>query len=237
MSHGHKHKMRKRVTAPKRSSSKKRVTKKSKKLSLPVSLTFNAAPLGNNKTATLFYNALSSFSTGALGAPQVKVWQCNSMFDPDFTGGGHQPMGFDQMMVFFSRYIVIRSNIEVQFQNLSDNLLTVGICLKTESTAEVDYRIYGENQPNRQALIGAAGSSSDKVTLALPFDTASFFGKKDVKDETDLSGSASSSPVSNAFWHTYADGTPQGNSGKAVTAMVKITMEGYFYDPQTQGIN
>jgi hypothetical protein len=34
------------------------------------------------------------------------VLRLNSLFDPDFSGGGHQPKGFDQLAVLYNRYRV-----------------------------------------------------------------------------------------------------------------------------------
>lgn len=43
------------------------------------------------------------------------VFSANGMYDPDVTGIGHQPSGFDQNMLFFDHYTVIGSRISVKY--------------------------------------------------------------------------------------------------------------------------
>lgn len=44
----------------------------------------------------------------AASVPGVWVFRLNSIFDPDFTGTGHQPFGRDQLVDFYHRYRVFR---------------------------------------------------------------------------------------------------------------------------------
>lgn len=41
------------------------------------------------------------------------VFRCNSVFDPDLTGIGHQPFGYDQHTLLYDRYRVLSSKITV----------------------------------------------------------------------------------------------------------------------------
>ena len=54
----------------------------------------------------LTYSRSGAF-TGA--APRSNVFRGNSCFDPDFSGVGAQPRGFDQWKAFYRRYRVIAS--------------------------------------------------------------------------------------------------------------------------------
>jgi len=46
-------------------------------------------------------------------------FRCNSLFDPDYTGTGHQPYRFDQLATFYSRYRVIDFRWKVIFNSSS----------------------------------------------------------------------------------------------------------------------
>jgi len=46
--------------------------------------------------------------------PNYHAFSCNSMFDPDNTGVGHQPMGFDEMAAIYGHYSVVGSKITVR---------------------------------------------------------------------------------------------------------------------------
>jgi len=45
--------------------------------------------------------------SGAAGVVAGYTWRLNSTFDPDLTGGGHQPLGRDQYATLFNKYAVL----------------------------------------------------------------------------------------------------------------------------------
>lgn len=69
--------------------------------------------------ATLVYPFAftSSSTTGNLWDWQFRL---NSLFDPDFTGGGAQPTTFDQWMALYDRYRVVACSCDVQVTSLDD---------------------------------------------------------------------------------------------------------------------
>lgn len=59
------------------------------------------------------YNTQIQQNPDALGVPVSWYFSMNSMFDPDRTGVGHQPMGFDQVAAFYENYRVVGCKIKV----------------------------------------------------------------------------------------------------------------------------
>ncbi len=73
------------------------------------------APLGNfpaTKTVALRYVCEFSLDASAT-VPGVKVFRANSIFDPEFVIGGHQPMFRDNYAALYSTYRVNHSTITV----------------------------------------------------------------------------------------------------------------------------
>lgn len=60
---------------------------------------------------TLTYSSVVSYAPGV--AAEDRQFNLNSLFDPDRTGTGHQPMGFDQLKTFYNRYRVLSCKWEV----------------------------------------------------------------------------------------------------------------------------
>ena len=58
------------------------------------------------------YNSTFTFSTGSVG---TYVYAGNSLYDPNITGAGGQPQGFDQWQGFYTRYRVRGCKIVVTF--------------------------------------------------------------------------------------------------------------------------
>lgn len=56
--------------------------------------------------------------TATSGAVATRQYVCNGMYDPDYTGTGHQPMYFDQLSAIYNHYTVIGSKIKVKTVNI-----------------------------------------------------------------------------------------------------------------------
>jgi len=68
----------------------------------------------DNLRITLKFTQLSELSGAAFGE---YVYSGNSLFDPDSTGIGSQPAGFDEWSAFYARYRTLGSRIVVKFTN------------------------------------------------------------------------------------------------------------------------
>ncbi len=69
----------------------------------------------------------TAFSAG-FGTEQS--YRLNSLFDPDFTGTGHQPYGFDQITPWYYKYQVDMVEINLTFSDPQGDGLYVGVFLK-----------------------------------------------------------------------------------------------------------
>lgn len=75
--------------------------------------TGNKVGFPQNKKVRLVYCESLTFA-GSLGAMSQHVFRLNSLFDPDFTATGHQPLGFDQWAQFYNHYVVNGCEWEIQ---------------------------------------------------------------------------------------------------------------------------
>ena len=64
----------------------------------------------NSKTVNLRYVEDFTLNPGVLGA-SVQVFSMNGLFDPNITGGGHQPMFFDNYTALYDSYRVNHATI------------------------------------------------------------------------------------------------------------------------------
>lgn len=99
---------------------KKQVTLGGTKSYAPTSSAWNRLKNRGPFPAGMSYDfTYSSFNTLLNGAVSTfgteHVFRLNSLFDPDFSVGGHQPYGFDQVTPIYSRYKVHAVTIEIDF--------------------------------------------------------------------------------------------------------------------------
>jgi hypothetical protein len=85
-------------------------------------------------TLPLAQTGIITESAAGLGAFQT--FMINSAFDPYYTGGGVQPLGFDQYAQFYGRYRVMSVRVEVQWvaRSTSTEPVNVGMYASPQST-------------------------------------------------------------------------------------------------------
>lgn len=77
--------------------------------------------LGSRKIVSFVYSDRVGLqtTTGGLAIAPV-VFSLNGLFDPDVSGAGHQPRGFDQWMALFKRFKVFKVDVELRFDTTVD---------------------------------------------------------------------------------------------------------------------
>lgn len=66
--------------------------------------------------------------TGSIGPTQQ--YRLNSMYDPDSTGAGHQPSGFDQMAAIYMKYNVYKTHVKLRILNATDSTCCLVVMTK-----------------------------------------------------------------------------------------------------------
>lgn len=81
----------------------------------------------------------------------------NSVFDPDYTGGGHQPQGFDEYSALYDSYRVNYVDVEIQ------------ACLDYDATETVMYSVNEHHGTTYVTDFDAAGENLNSVVGILTF--------------------------------------------------------------------
>jgi len=100
------------------------------KTSVPVGLGFPKRMVMTHKYAD------SLALTSTLGAIGKHLFSCNGMFDPNASGGGHQPLYYDQMAALYNHYTIIGSRIKLTVtpQNSTEDTYYIGCWLDDDTT-------------------------------------------------------------------------------------------------------
>ena len=72
--------------------------------------------LRTKQDCVLRYHESFSLNPGTAGVPSFYTFRANSCYDPNYTGTGHQPRGYDQIMSMYQYLAVREVQIEVWFQ-------------------------------------------------------------------------------------------------------------------------
>jgi len=165
----------------------------------------------------------------SMGAATKQVFRANSLYDPDLTGTGHQPMGRDELSAVYGHYLVTNAKITVTNLNFGSTNYpgAWGILLDDDGTVPNDahaiieqagakYRIF----PNNYL---ASGVSS---TLTCVFDASKFFHVKDPDDvKYEIGALTGTNPADGAYfvlWVGPLDSSSDLN-GNAFEILIEYT--------------
>lgn len=224
---------RKRTRAPRTTSKSASRASKSQKKNAMLSTTL-PRPLKTTIPFNFRYADIIFFDPG-LGGNAVHVFSGNGCYDPDVTGVGHQPTGFDQLMAIFDHYVVTDVSIKVIFQSLDESRRqVVGICARDSATTTADWREYVEQGTSTWDYIGTQ-AGQPKSTQKTNANIGTFLGRKSVLSDPQLKGSASSNPAEEMYWHVWVSGNGADTSG--VFGLVTIDYQGYCLEPRSAGLS
>jgi len=77
---------------------------------------------GSRLKTTLLYVENGVGLNPAIGAAAGYVFNLNSLHDPNTSGVGHQPTGFDQLIAIYEQFVVYGVKYRIQVAN-SENFL------------------------------------------------------------------------------------------------------------------
>lgn len=188
-------------------------------------------PLSKKFTFKTRYVEIGTFNP-SLGIPQTKVFNMSSLYDPDTTGIGHQPIGFDQIMPMYDHFVVIGARARIQFANQAENSQLCLINIKDNQTVSTNIQETIENGLSRYLLINAKGGD-DLKTLSMNYSAKKFFGKSPM-DGDKYQGSINNNPTENAYLHVTVDPSGAGTDNQ-LKYMITIEYIAILSEPKQLG--
>jgi len=146
------------------------------------------------------------------------VYRPNSLFDPDFSGVGGQPDGFDQWKALYGVYRVVAVDYEVQAAGAS----AFGLLAVAPATTSASILSAEEVAGLRHAK-SCLFTTTQRCTLRGSFRVSEVLGKEDVAVLADPNNSAAvtTNPTEQIFLHVTAETT---GASDLVWIFSKITM-------------
>jgi hypothetical protein len=170
--------------------------------------------LGNQyEDRKMLYYEYQITLTGASGILDTHYFSANGIFDPDITGTGHQPIGFDQAMLFFEQYVVFRSTITVTFKNNAAGTgVRCGVFLNPDTSNPTISGVM-ENGYMKSAVVNGTESANsgpgfhNMKTVSLSCDSVAYFDSKSRKLHAmrdTFSGTSAANPSEQVYFGIFA---------------------------------
>jgi len=187
----------------------------------------------------LMYYESGFTQTGTAGAVTQYVFSANGIYDPNITSTGHQPMGFDTMMLYYEQYTVVRSSISLRFAGNGIQPAVVSVCLAPDTTTLVLPDIIENGLVTTQVVDGRAnggnGTGIRIKRLGLSCDVVKYFGRKsqrEILDDVNLFGTVAANPTEQVYFviNTWGFGAFTDNTSVAFDAVLEYDV--VFWEPR-----
>lgn len=166
----------------------------------------------------------------ANGAPVSHHFSANSIYDPNLSGGGHQPLGRDQYGLVYDHYTVIGSKMKVTFFSTRSEKQSVtmwcGTCLQdTQNTLTSLSEILEQGNANGGLLLthDESGQQSGVHTQFYSPKKMFHMGKGSIVSNPRVCASMGGNPTEDAVY-TLLVVQPGGSSvdPNSISALVEI---------------
>lgn len=111
-----------------------------------------SSPIPDKMYTRLKYSHLASVTTGV--TPQWHTFRMNNIYDPDYTGTGHQPLGFDQWATFYKHYRVLGCAFRITPIVESTTAMEVGFHINNVTTAPTTIELAREKPFSKWIVTG-----------------------------------------------------------------------------------
>lgn len=196
------------------------------------SVASSTMPLFHSATKrSLRYYEKNTMAT-TLALLNTYIFRVNDLYDPSVTFTGHQPMGFDQMMVFYDHFTVTRAKVTCRFINRNATDAVVGLRVDGNNVATVNLETLMEAGGVVTDGLAIATTYGGSKTLSISVDIPKFHGVSPaaITASTSLTGSAGASPTDGVFVHAFVwDPT---STGALVTIETVIDFDAIFTEPR-----
>lgn len=138
-----------------------------------------------------------------VGAAGYYVFAANGMYDPNITGTGHQPMGFDQMSEFYNHYEVIGAKIKFTPHPSQEGAgFNFGVRLDDNGNQSTDITgVLEQPNVNYKSWPGPYLQPNASFDIIQGFSSKKFFGDKSGDRET--WGNAAGNPPDIAYFNCF----------------------------------
>ena len=159
------------------------------------------------KTLTKLVYAQTSFITCSVytaAMTGVNVIRANSIFNPDATGAGHQPLWRDQLAVLYGRYRVHGMKYKITLSCSSSKLTSCVLVVGRSSTPESTYNTAIERRGNRVMKAPPGVSHSTTYSGYIRPGTPYGLSPSQMKDDEEFAAGINADPAKKTFACFYA---------------------------------
>lgn len=173
-----------------------------------------------------------------IGTVAHQIFRANSIYDPDGTGSGHQPLGADQWATLYGKYQVIASKITLRLASQGAAAYSgtgvVTLRLSTDSVPSGSFDSVDLEQRNCKWRVYNSGYAGNNWSMTKGFGMRRFFQLTTYDDDTTMRNFGAN-PAEEAFFIVSARGVDAASNPDAVDFVAQVDYVVMLRDPLDLG--
>lgn len=157
---------------------------------------YKGHPFGQKFYTKLRYNESHTFGASSTPnfASSYKI-RMNGLNDPNFTGVGHQPLGYDELMTIYEKATVVAAKITVAYVGDTTVPSVVGVRLADGNESTIaDKKKAIENGDSKWSYMTTANGGNNRIILSKTVNIKKFFNVASIVGNEKFTLSATENP-------------------------------------------
>ena len=174
------------------------------------------------------------------GVRVVQVFTLNDLNDPNQTGVGAQPEGYDEWCTLYDRWRVVKSHIKITMASFgttpATNSFRVVLVPLSTATPESSMADAASSVYAQQRFTSGATNPVLVMEKTMTMATLKGVSPQAVLDEINYSGATGAGPALGAWWHIYIEPS-DATSTASIACFAEITYITDFYEREPLAIS
>lgn len=155
----------------------------------------------------LFYTHTGQITCGfhsTVPMTGYQLFRVNSIFDPDYTGVGAQPLWADQFNLLYGRYRVHGMKYKLTVTCADNNRMTqIALCPAVNATLETTWQTMAERSESRVIIVPPVGATPKVVRGYIPTGRIWGLTKQQMKEDEDFIALFGTNPTKTTILQIY----------------------------------
>lgn len=191
----------------------------------------------NGKVIKMRYADPVQYQNSPTGSHTIQTYMINSIYDPDVTNTGTQPLSHDQYAIFYNLYMVVGAKATTTFRwQLAAEDETQpyypAVCFAftdEDTTAPTSLQTKMERYPNKYKILNPGNNNT--VTIVNYYSANKFFKVNNVEDNHQLRADFASNPQRPAYLNVVVQSLDTGTDCGYVLTTTTIEYMVKLIDP------
>lgn len=162
----------------------------------------HSKPLQVSMRTKINYSEFFTINPG-IASTGSYVFSLNGLYDPNISGVGTQPIGFDQLMALYQEFVVLGCTIKLHarcLQASGQTPMLFGMFIERTTTTSNSWNDYVNNGDGVYSVADIADSGSCLKSLTYSANMHTITGVN-VEDEENFAGNVASNPTEQRYLH------------------------------------